>query len=378
MARFSVSLAIFEETESHPEYSLHLILDDGIPDVPVNQALLQKSLRKKRNNDPIRESTSALYQWTDYANYLWYEQSIHYMDAPSSSILDYLYFLSTEKGLRNDNIKSYINTISKVYETLAIKNYSLHESLFRPVPEMALHGSIQTQNRHQLTFISKMSSLLPRESKITTPMPSYCKWYTKQQIDALQNQLRLDYSCIFLISIYTGLRISSILSLRLDSFNQTQNTISETRSKTGQIHTCYIPRTLTNMLTTYITEMRSMYMSPSEFLFIQKDGSLISYNAYQKALCVAAKNAGFQEPVHTHAGRSTFLANLRSYQLREKRLGHETFSDSDICLLMDWTSLQCLYNYDSITRIQELSPLLDILQQEIYNNAQISFSSGGG
>lgn len=374
MSRFSVTTAIFEETKTHPEYSLHLILDEGIPDVLINQALLSKSHRSKRQNEPVREITSHLYQWVVFANYLWDENDIYYMDATSADILNFLYFLSVEQGLHNSNIKSYVNTISKVYENLAIKNCSLDNSLFCPLPEMALSGGLRTKQR-ALTYISQMAKLLPHESSPASSMPSYCKWYTSQQIDALQKNLRLDYACIFLISVYTGMRASSILSLRLDSFNAKNRTLAEKRSKTGQTHTCIIPSSLSSNLTSYIIEMRSMYMSSSEFLFIQKNSSSISYNAYRKALASAAKKAGFTEPVHTHAGRSTFLANLRSYQLRERRLGHETFSDADICLLMDWTSLQCLYNYDLLTRIQEVSPLMDTLQKEIYNTVQTSFSS---
>lgn len=374
MSRFSVTTAIFEETRTHPEYSLHLILDDGIPDILVNQTLLSKSHRTQRQTDHVREATSYLYQWVIFANYLWDESNIYYMNATSADILNFLYFLSVEKGLRNSNIKSYVNTISKVYESLAMKNYSLDNSLFRPLPEMILSGGLRTKQR-SLTYVSQMAKLLPRESSLSCSMPSYCKWYTSQQIDVLYKNLRLDYACIFLISVYTGMRVSSILSLRLDSFNARNRTLAEKRSKTGQIHTCIIPSSLSNKLTAYIVEMRSLYMSSSECLFIQKNGSAISYNAYRKALATAAQKAGFNEPVHTHAGRSTFLANLRSYQLRERRLGHETFSDADICLLMDWTSLQCLYNYDLLTRIQEISPLMDTLQKEIYNTAQTSLSS---
>lgn len=375
MPRFSVAIAIFEETEKSPEYSLHLILDDGIPDVIVNQALISKARYNKKNNDPVRERTSSLYQWNVFANYLWDESNLYYMDATSSDILNFFYFLSVEKGLRNKNIKSYVCTIAKVYEALAIKHCPLDKSIFSPLPEMALAGGLHGKQR-SLTYISKMANILPRENARSSSIPSYCKWYTPNQIDTLQKNLRLDYACIFLISVYTGMRISSILSLRMDAFNVRKGTLDERRSKTGQVHTCSIPPSLVSKLNTYIVEMRSMYMSSSEFLFTQKNSLTISYNAYRKALIKAGQKAGFHEPVHTHAGRSTFLANLRSFQLRERRLGHRTFSDSDICLLMDWSSLQCLYNYDLLTRIQEVSPLIDTLQSEIYNTAQKTLSSG--
>ena len=96
----------------------------------------------------------------------------------------------------------------------------------------------------------------------------------------------------------------------------------------------------------------------------------MSYGTYYSALKRAAEKVRKKYPelelgtVHTHAGRSTFAAALRSYQLRERRLGHETLSDEDFCILMDWRSLQCLKDYDLATRIQEISPLLEGFYQK--------------
>ena len=96
----------------------------------------------------------------------------------------------------------------------------------------------------------------------------------------------------------------------------------------------------------------------------------MTYGSYYSALKRAAEKVRQKHPelelgeVHTHAGRSTFAAALRSYQLRERRLGRETISDQDFCLLMDWTSLQCLKSYDLATRIQEVSPLMEGFYRE--------------
>lgn len=60
--------------------------------------------------------------------------------------------------------------------------------------------------------------------------------------------------------------------------------------------------------------------------------------------------------LHTHAGRSTFLVTLRSYQLEQRRKGIPTFSDADIMTLMDWKSMSCLENYDLLTRAFEVLP----------------------
>ena len=65
--------------------------------------------------------------------------------------------------------------------------------------------------------------------------------------------------------------------------------------------------------------------------------------------------------LHTHAGRSTFAATLRTFQLEMRRRGVPTFSDEDFCALMDWKSMQCLEHYDLVTRAEEVSSLVDEL-----------------
>ncbi len=125
------------------------------------------------------------------------------------------------------------------------------------------------------------------------------------------------------------------------------------------------------LIRSYIENERSRNPgNSSEWLFLNNRGEQMTYGSYYSALKRAAEKVRKKHPelelgsVHTHAGRSTFAAALRSYQLRERRLGRETISDQDFCLLMDWTSLQCLKNYDLATRIQEVSPLMEGFYRE--------------
>ncbi len=128
---------------------------------------------------------------------------------------------------------------------------------------------------------------------------------------------------------------------------------------------------LVSRISTYINEMRSLYISDSEYLFIGRNGLPITYNAYLKALQRASEKSGINEKLHTHSGRATFLYKLRSFQLEQKRAGRETITDEDICQLMDWKSMQCLNNYDKINRIQEISPLIAEFQKDIYKNGSV-------
>ena len=132
-----------------------------------------------------------------------------------------------------------------------------------------------------------------------------------------------------------------------------------------------MPDELALLIQSYIENERSRNPGNcSEWLFLNNRGGQMTYESYNSALKYAAEKVRKKHPelelgtVHTHAGRSTFAAALRSYQLRERRLGHKALSDEDFCILMDWRSLQCLKDYDLATRIQEISPLLEGFYQK--------------
>ena len=364
MSRYTVKIGIFEKTANKPEQRLHMILDGGIPDILVNDVLLRQNFIKKKDI-PHRENTGPVFRWCKFANYIWEHYQKTYMNASMDNIYEFLYMLEDLEGCSYLTISGYVAVISKVYEHLAAHNYPIDKSLFRPTEDILITGRKKSR-RQNLTYISNLRQLFKSKEIREASMPSYEKWYTKDIEEKLLSVLRIDYACIFMLTIFTGFRISSVLALRVDSIDLKNMRVNETISKTGKIHSVIIPSELCRFLTTYITEVRSQYKSNSSVLFINKAGMPITYNACDKAFKRAAKKAGITEKIHTHAGRATFLAALRSKQINDKRENRDTFSDADICQLMDWSSMACLENYD-MNRIQEISPLIKEVQEEIYN-----------
>ena len=119
----------------------------------------------------------------------------------------------------------------------------------------------------------------------------------------------------------------------------------------------------------YLIDVRGNIKTNSNAFFIGRNGKPVTYQAYRAALESARvevnKKYGWNiEALHTHAGRSTFAAALRTYQLDCRRNGIPTFSDVDFCNLMDWKSLDSLKHYDLINRIHEISPLI----KELYSD----------
>lgn len=216
-----------------------------------------------------------------------------------------------------------------------------------------------------------------KNAALSSSMVSYTKWYTNEQILALMKELPLVYRCIFLDTVVTGHRVDSALSITLKSINMQERWIMPTRTKTGRNHRAFLPDYLSELILTYQIESRAPIVrktgSDSQYLFLGHDGQPVTYDAYRFALQAAAKRANAANPelelktVHTHAGRSTFAAALRSYQKAQQAQGIPTFTDDDFCKLMDWASLQCLDNYDILTRAQALSPLVEKFQDGFFS-----------
>lgn len=263
-------------------------------------------------------------------------------------------------------LKNYIKTVP--YQGNARQFfYTLLEQLENNVPyyeEQLIAGNEQ----EHLTMIHYLSYMF-RPNQSDTPKSNYVKWYSAEQINAIADALPLVYRCIFLDTVYVGHRVGGVLSFTMDSVDLYNGTVTPTKSKTGKIHTSYIPATLIEDMRQYLIDVRGNIKTNSNAFFIGRNGSPVTYQAYRAALESARitvnKKYGWNiEALHTHAGRSTFAAALRTYQLDCRRNGVLIFSDVDFCNLMDWKSLDSLKHYDLINRIHEISPLI----KELYSD----------
>lgn len=353
-----------------------LILKNGYPLQIVNKRMM--SLQKGQ----IRPRTTQVYNFCKFLNYL-SDIDKEIETATMTEIYTFLSELYIEENMKCGNIKTYCNAIAMVYELYAILGIPLDDSIYREDTKMILTGKMKGKTKKTKEYITKVNKLIYffSPTKRDYSMPLYLKWYQDFEIEGIANELQLAYRCIFFITIYTGFRIDSVLSINMDTFSLKNCFVKPTRTKTGLMHAAYLPISVINILDSYISEIRTPIALQTGFLckylFLTQNGKnkgqAISYEAYRNALIIAAKKAKEKNSlistniVHTHAGRSTFLSRIRSYQLEEKRLGNKALSDEDLCLLMDWKSLQCIENYDLMTRIQELSPFVGELMDSIYD-----------
>lgn len=356
---------------------IKIILDNGLPAIDINRHLIINQIdRETMIGTPI-------YYLCIYLNYL-NEHGIEVADATMSDIQNFLQELYIDglpysgKGTPKSYsaISDYVEVLSKLYDSLTLRGYKLDDSFYTqtqytvlaPVPRGERRkGRIIKKGEHLTMVYYLIHTFKPSKGDIQNF--SYTKWYSPEEIRAIADELPLPYRCIFLITVYTGFRIDSALSITMNTVNIYGAEITPTRSKTGKMHTASIPQSVADDLQSYLMTVRSNIDTDSEYFFVGRNGRPITYGAYREALDTARRKVNQKygwniESLHTHAGRSTFAAALRSYQLKCRREGVPTFSDVDFCNLMDWKSLDSLQHYDIVSRVQEVSPLL----LEFYRN----------
>lgn len=341
----------------------YLILDDGLPAVHINKAILP-------DKDYQRTPSSSQYNLCRYLNYL-NDRSIEYTDATMEDIYSFLKTSARYYSWSQQTVNRYINVIGKLYETLSVLGYTLDSSLYSPM-KGCKPISAGSRREEPDTKIWSLKRLF--RTRVNRSWDSYTKWYTPEQINALCEELPLVHRIIFLMTVYFGYRSSTALSIVLPQLNLRTRKVTPTYSKTQKVHTSVMPDDLVEMIRSYMENERSMNKgSGSKYLFINKQGNRMQYHSYNAALKRAAEKVREKHPeleldnVHTHAGRSTFAAALRSFQLEKRRLGEKTFADEDFCALMDWKDLSSLSHYDKATRIQDSYDIFATFQDDLQN-----------
>lgn len=369
--RYTVDFSVLEENNRTKKY--YLVLDNGAPAKVVNMSLITQQRRRNRS-----VSTDA-YHLAYFLNVL-AADGVELKDVTLGYIESFLVRLYTygkenaeskndiSTELKNDGcsagvVRAYVRVIGDLFEEMALHGMPVHKSLLC-YPQNSV---IVANKKGRLTKVSLLKKKFPdKRRSILERSSAYTKWYTGEQVEAISNELPLVDRCIFLDSVFTGHRIDSSLSIMLQDFNPKEKSIYAGRTKTHKTHVAPLPDHLVALIAHYISDERSIVVertgSASPYLFLSRDGSPRTYAAYYSTLKRAEQRLKKSRPdlgivsLHPHAGRSTFLANLRTFQLEQQRLGKPTFSDADILTLMDWRSMQSLEDYDLLTRSFEVLP----------------------
>lgn len=343
---------------------------EGVSDliVPINTALVDVQTKRQSSGK------SLCYYAQNFCTYL---QSRDIADLSSVTAADIRFFaedlIASAKSA--SVVKAYASLIGEFFNAFMELNGHPHETLMKGDAEYAAGGrGKKRRNNYTLasSIITRMVSKKEQRKKAT--MITYTKWYTPEEIDLVAEMLPLRDRCIFLCSVETGYRISSVLSILANTQDIKNRVVEETFSKTGPVHSAGITPRLQRVLVEYMTTERRRVLEKksanNEYLFLtskgKNAGKTLSYNAFYLALKNAEKKIREAHPdkqdmvLHTHAGRSTFFNRLMHNNFEKKQAGEYYLSDTQICHLMDWSSMDCLEAYyDFQDRALPPTPLYD-------------------
>lgn len=332
----------------------YCILKD-LPDlsVPVNTALVDLQMKRKD------AASSLCYYARHFCDYLLGKGITDLADVTAAD----LRFFAEEliaAGKSAAVVGAYASLIGEIFNAFMELNGRPNSTLLKGDAAFAAGGRGKKRRSNYTlasTIIRRKISKKERRQKAT--MVSYTKWFSPEEVQLVAQNLPLRDRCIFLISVETGYRISSVLSILTNAQDIKNGFVEETFSKTGPTHAARISSQLQRLLVEYITTERKRVVEKTgegnEHLFLTNKGknvgNPVSYNAFYLALKTAEKKIRESQPdkqdmvLHTHAGRSTFFNRLMHDNLDRKQRGENPLSDAQISHLMDWTSMECLQAY---------------------------------
>jgi len=359
--RFRLVRFAFETREGGIIYQ-HLVTEQQIPMLEVNQWLESKALRKK--------STAKEYgkMLVVFLNDLAIE-GVAYDEATNQHVKKFVHKLiyGDTKDLKlqfcdtavvASTAARYLTVITEFYKWLA-SNYETNitfqtkKDTYR-AKKSFLYGQIYSYDYQYIIDASLARQKSRRE---------YIKWYTEAEKRALKDAFEtLRDKAIFGITL-EGFRIDEVLSMALSNYNPMEQTIQPSRSKgkqnanpehTNHLRLIALPIDLCELLERYIQTERMVAENESEsgiisdvlFINLQRSiaqGQPLSYGNYYKIFKRCAKRAGFDpRKIRTHSGRSTKVMEYLEHQALYPEDG---IDDAIIMESFGWRSTESILSY---------------------------------
>jgi integrase/recombinase XerD len=284
---------------------------------------------------------------------------------------DFLHYLSVEKQLANNTINSYKRDLEsyilflrnelKVESINDINRVHIIQFLKR---ERELDKSSKSMSRY-ISSIRSFHQFLFRERKvdidftenIETPKieRNLPKVLSVDEVDLLLNSLNenspIDLRDKAMVEVLyaTGLRVSELISLDLDSINLTMGFI-RCIGKGGKERIVPLGRIAKASVENYLISGRPVLLkkSNSNAMFLNQRGKRLTRQGFWKILNIIQRKVGLSTNISPHTLRHSFAthllengADLRSVQ---EMLGHADISTTQIYTHVTKTRLKEVYN----------------------------------
>jgi site-specific recombinase XerD len=160
---------------------------------------------------------------------------------------------------------------------------------------------LYTRKRLNRQFIIKSHN-------ITLPEPEYLsKGEQDRFFEALQaDPARIRDYILFAFMLYTGLRVSEVVNIRLKDMQDDQLVIRDSKTGPGK---SYIRKKLTALLNVYLDSFKSS-LGREDYIFQSKQRRRLSVRMVQLLIKKYLRIAGIRKDLSPHSLRHTFAANL--------------------------------------------------------------------
>jgi integrase/recombinase XerD len=147
-----------------------------------------------------------------------------------------------------------------------------------------------------------------KSHNITLPEPEYLSKDEQDRFfEALQaDPTRIRDNTLFAVMLYTGLRVSEVVNIRLKDIQDDQLVIRESKTGPGK---GYIRKKLTTLLDSYLANFKSP-LGREDYIFQSKQRRRLSVRMVQLLIKKYLRLAGIRKDLAPHSLRHTFAANL--------------------------------------------------------------------
>lgn len=286
-------------------------------------------------------------------------------------LIEYQHYLVSEKMKSDNTVKSYLNDLEnytfylteklgyddvKNVTTDTIKKYLAYLKKLGYSTTSSSRALSAIKSFHKFLFIEKITYNNPTTNlaspKLEKKLPTVL---SVEEVMTLLNTLddstpyNLRNQAMIELVYATGLRVSELVSLKLQDLHLTNKMIS-TIGKGGKERIVPVNDYATKILRKYIIEARPKLVIPSKeqgYVFLNNQGTMLSRQSFFLILKSMCKKAGITKEVSPHTLRHSFATHLleagTDLRLIQEMLGHEDISTTQVYTHLSNQKLKEIY-----------------------------------
>ena len=285
-------------------------------------------------------------------------------------VINYLHFLTVERGLSANTVTSYRNDLDQFVKYLKKQNFAKFSEVTRQditayLQEETAQKKANSSIVRSVTSLRRFFSYLIHEKKITTdPMslidtpkqekhlPEVLSRHEVEQLLETTNvgePLGLRDRAILELMYATGLRVSEVINLKLADLHLPVGLL-KTIGKGQKERIVPIGDTAAYWINEYLEHGRTKLLKEkrSDFLFLNFHGNQLTRQGIWKNLKIQVQKAGITKNITPHTLRHSFathiLENGADLRIVQELLGHADISTTQIYTHLSKRRLSEIYD----------------------------------